>query len=287
MKKNLLVPLAVSLLFLATAYGQEKAEVGSCVDLPGQTSNIHRFRYAGETIEIPIRGNDIPASVADCEPVALEVRWANGRNNGSNFTVTFLDGNQRPIYTKYLSGFMSGVVQYPLSSFDQPMYGSSLAMVSVPFAVTIQAGEPVAAPATLSYTVTRVPRPSKKKEERKKGEAEEDTRHGNEIVNIHNAVRLIGASRLPLVQMELKTSRPFPVRDVPLQLQIGKKVFIEELSGDYTGRKLTLTLTPEMFAELKDGDEIVAFFSKPDGNGSSDQDVWNFGKLSKAAGRKQ
>jgi hypothetical protein len=287
MKKNLLVPLAVSLLFLATAYGQEKAEVGPCADLPGQTSNIHRFRYAGETIEIPIRGNDIPASVADCEPVALEVRWANGRNNGSNFTVTFLDGNQRPIYTKYLSGFMSGVVQYPLSSFDQPMYGSSLAMVSVPFAVTIQAGEPVAAPATLSYTVTRVPRPSKKKEERKKGEAEEDTRHGNEIVNIHNAVRLIGASRLPLVQMELKTSRPFPVRDVPLQLQIGKKVFIEELSGDYTGRRLTLTLTPEMFAELKDGDEIVAFFSKPDGNGSSDQDVWNFGKLSKAAGRKQ
>jgi hypothetical protein len=87
--------------------------------------------------------------------------------------------------------------------------------------------------------------------------------------------------------MELKTSRPFPVRDVPLQLQIGKKVFIEELSGDYTGRRLTLTLTPEMFAELKDGDEIVAFFSKPDGNGSSDQDVWNFGKLSKAAGRKQ
>jgi hypothetical protein len=287
MKKNLLVPLAVSLLFLGTAYGQEKAEVRLCADLPGQTSNIHRFRYVGETIEIPIRGDGIPASLADCEPVALEVRWANGRNNGSNFTVTFLDDNKRPISSKYLSGFMSGVVQYPLSSFDQPMYGSSLAMVSVPFTVTILAGEPVAAPATLSYTVTRVPRPSKKNEERKKGQAEEDTRQGNEIVNIHNAVRLIGASRLPLVQMELKTSRPFPVRDVPLQLQIGKKVFIEELSGDYTGRRLTLTLTPEMFAELKDGDEIVAFFSKPDGHGSADQDVWNFGKLSKPAGSKQ
>jgi hypothetical protein len=229
----------------------------------------------------------VPASVADCEPVALEVRWANGRNNGSNFTVTFLDGNKRPIYSKYLSGFMAGVVQYPLSSFDQPMYGPSPAMISVPSSVTIQAGEPVAAPASLSYTVTRVARPSKKKEERKKGEAEEDAKQGNEIVSIHDAVRLIGASRLPLVQMELKTSRPFPARDVPLQLQIGKKIFIDELSGDYTGRKLTLSLTPEMFAELKDGDEIVAFFSKPDGNASADQDVWNFGKLSKAVGSRQ
>ena len=286
MRKNLLVPLAVSLLFLGTAYGQEKAEVRLCADLPGQTSDTHRFRYLGETIEIPIRGYGVPPSVADCEPVVLEVRWANGRNKGSNFTVTFLDGNKRPIYSKYLSGFMAGEVQYPLAPFDQPMYGSSLEMVSVPFAVTIRAGEPFAAPASLSYSVTRVPHLSKKKEERK-GEAEEDTRQGNEIVNIHNAVRLIGASRLPLVQMQLKTSRPFPVRDVPLQLRIGKKVFIEELSGDYTGRKLTLSLTPELFAELKDGDEIVAFFSKPDGNGSADQDVWNFGKLSKAAGSKQ
>jgi hypothetical protein len=287
MRKNLLVLLAMCFLFLGTAYSQEKTEAHLCADLPGQTSGTHRFRYLGETIEIPIRGDDVPASVADCEPVALEVRWANGRNNGSNFTVTFLDGNKRPIYSKYLSGFMAGVVQYPLSSFDQPMYGPSPAMISIPSSVTIQAGEPVAAPASLSYTVTRVTRPSKKKEERKKGEAEEDAKQGNEIVSIHDAVRLIGASRLPLVQMELKTSRPFPARDVPLQLQIGKKIFIDELSGDYTGRKLTLSLTPEMFAELKDGDEIVAFFSKPDGNASADQDVWNFGKLSKAVGSRQ
>jgi len=176
MRKNLLVLLAVSLLFLGTAYGQEKTEAHLCADLPGQTSGTHRFRYLGETIEIPIRGDGVPASVADCEPLALEVRWANGRNNGSNFTLTFLDGNKRPIYTKFLSGFMAGVVQYPLSSFDQPMYGSSLTMISVPSTVTIQAGEPVAAPASLSYTVTRVARPARKKEERKKGEAEEDRR---------------------------------------------------------------------------------------------------------------
>jgi hypothetical protein len=103
----------------------------------------------------------------------------------------------------------------------------------------------------------------------------------DEIVSIHNAVRLIGASRLPVVQIELKTSRPFPVRDVPLQLQIGRKLFVDELSGDYTGRKLTLSLTPEMFAELKDGDEVVAFFRNPDGNGVAEREVWHFGKLNK------
>jgi hypothetical protein len=62
-----------------------------------------------------------------------------------------------------------------------------------------------------------------------------------------------------------------------LKLQIGKKVFVEELSGDYTGRKLTLSLTPEMFAALNDGDEIIAFF----GANSTGTNVWHFGKLQK------
>lgn len=313
MRKNLLLPLAVSLLFLGNAYGQEKAEgqllphagrprgdPGACADGPGQALDTHgathRFRHVGEKIEIPIRGDSVPASAADCEPVALELHWANGRNNGSNFNVTFLDGNNRPVYARQISAFLTGVLHFPLSSFDaQPVYGSSLVMISVPTVVTIQAVPPFAAPASLSYTVTRVARASKqrdKKEVREKGEAAEaqigeEGRQGNEIVSIHNAVRLIGASRLPVVQIELKTSRPFPVRDVPLQLQIGKKVFIDELSGEYTGRRLTLSLSPEMFSELKDGDEIVAFFSKPDRNGFAEGDVWYFGKLVKTVGSKQ
>jgi hypothetical protein len=292
MRKNLFVSLAVSLLFLGNAYGQEKAEGQVCADLPGQTSGTHRFRRVGETIEIPLRGDSVPASVVDCEPVELDLHWANSRSNGSNFNVTFLDGNNRPIYARQISAFLPGVLTLPLSSFEaQPMYGSSLAMISVPTTVTIQAVQPFGAPASLSYTVTRVARPSKhgdKQDEREKGEAAEarigeESRDGNEILSIHNAVRLIGASRLPVVQVELKTSRPFPVSDVPLQLQIGKKVFIDELSGDYTGRKLTLSLTPEMFSELKDGDEIVVSFGKPDRNGFADRDVWHFGKLSKGS----
>jgi len=137
-------------------------------------------------------------------------------------------------------------------------------------------------------------------EEREKSEAAEaqkaedsraEQRRGagqaNEIVSIRDAVRLIGTSRLPVIQIELKTSRPFPVREVPLQLQIGMKIFLDELSGDYTGRKLTLSLTPEMFAELKDGDEIVAFFTQPDPNRVVERDVWYFGKLNKSSGGKQ
>ena len=308
MRNNVLVPLAVSLLFLSTAYGQQKAEgqlpphagrpladSGACADVPGQATSTqgvtHKFRYVGETIEIAIRGDNVPASVADCEPVALELRWTNGRNNGSNFNVSFLDGNNRSIYGRQITAFLTGEIQFSLSSYEvRPAYGSSLAITAFPSTVTIQAAPPFAAPASLTYTVTRVARPSRAREKGEAGNSDERERRekqGNEIVSIHNAVRLIGASQLPVVQIELKTSRPFPVRDIPLRLQIGKTIFVDELSGDYTGRKLTLSLTPEMFAQLKDGDEIVAFFSKPDGNESADQAVWNFGKLSKARRQEQ
>ena len=110
----------------------------------------------------------------------------------------------------------------------------------------------------------------------------ENKSNENEIVNIHDSVRLIGATRLSLVQIELKTTRPFPVKDVPLQLQIGERVFVDELSGDYTGRKLTLSLTPQMFAELNDDDDIVAFFGKTSSIESVEGEVWRFGKLRKS-----
>jgi len=312
MRKNLLVSLAVSLLLLVNAYGQKKAVGqttpsagrasggGQGADRPGQalgTNGVtdgdtcgatqvatHKFRQLGEKIEIPIRGERVPAGVADCEPVSLELHWANGRNNGSNFNVTFLDNNNRPIFARQITAFLSGVIQFPLSSFETHS-SSSVAMIGVPALVTIQAVPPFAAPAGLSYTVTRVARATgaggRSSRQEANGRPANQGNQGNEVVSIQHAVRLIGASRLPLVQIELKTSRPFPVKDAPLQLQIGKKVFLDELSGDYTGRKLTLSLTPEMFAELTDGDEIMAFFGKPEGHGSADGDVWKFGKLIK------
>ncbi|MEK6283242.1 MAG: hypothetical protein AABN95_23035 [Acidobacteriota bacterium] len=296
MRKNLLVPLALSLLFVGNTYSQEKAADDRCADPAGQTWTTHSFRQLGETIEIRLRGDGSPqtlpqpASVADCEPVTLALRWANGRNTGSNLNVTFSDGNNRPLYARSISAFMIGVRQFELSSFDPlPQYGASVRMISVPTTVTIEAVRPFAAPVNLSYMVMRVARrPGGRRQEQEPGAGgrsrdheSRDSRQGNEVVSIHHAMRLIGASRLPLIQIELRTTRPFPVRDVPLQFQIGKKVFIEELTGDHTGRRLTLSLTPEMFSELTDGDEMVAFFSGPDRNGFAEGDAWFFGKLVK------
>ena len=108
---------------------------------------------------------------------------------------------------------------------------------------------------------------------------------GNEVVGIRSAIRVIGATRMPLVQIELKTSRPFPPRDSALQLQIGRRFFLNELTGDHTGRTLMLTLTQGMFAELKQGAEIVAFFVRPDRSGFAGRDLWHFGRLDKGSMR--
>lgn len=332
MSKNLLVSVAVSLLFLGSAhrqesgnaYAQENAGARVCADLPGQTSGTRRFLRVGETLQISLRGDvgktdnvdaRAPASVAACEPVALDLHWSNGRNNGSNFNLTFFDNNQKPIYTKSFSAFLAGNLEFDLSSSDfRRVYASSMMVTSVPASVTIQAVSPFASPVGLSFVVTRVAR---KTGAGASGRMQEDARgsngltaevaadgrgggagslrgqpaggagrqgdpsEGNEVVSIRNVVRLIGASKLPVVQIELKTAHPFPIKAAPLQLQIGKKVFVDELSGEYTGRSLTLSLTPEMFAELKDGDEIVASFGKREGNATTEQRVWYFGKLKK------
>lgn len=105
---------------------------------------------------------------------------------------------------------------------------------------------------------------------------------GNVVAGIKRAVRVIGGRRQSLVQVNLTTARPFPPKDSALRLQVGKRFFSDELSGDHTGRTLTLTLTPEMFEELKEGADIVAFFNRPDRSGYADSDIWWFGRLNKS-----
>jgi hypothetical protein len=287
---RLLLPAAgLFLIGPGNAYGQDRTDQQACAEAGARTSGTHIFRRQGESIEIQISGGpasgnkgDERASLADCQAVALELRWGNGRNNGSNFSVTFVDSTNRPIYTRQLNGFLTGTIQFslsPASSLESRPWLGTPWMISVPSSVTIQAVSPFAPPANLSYRVIRQARASREKtEERRKAETGKE----NEIVSIHNAVRLIGSSRVSLVQIELKTARPFPVKDIPLQLQIGKRVFLNELSGDYTGRNLNVSLTPEMFLELEDGAEIIAFFDKPESG-----DVWHFGPLNKKLLRKE
>lgn len=263
--------IILSLLCVQSTQGQrrpgdalpDKTPVEECPEPAPQSSGAHHFRRPGETLEIPLK-------LADCQAVGLILHWSNGRNNGSMFNVIFRDNDDRPVYTKQFSGFSRRTVELPISNFYiRPHWGSS-ALISVPASVTIQTAAPFALPVGLTYTVTRVGRSPKK-------EKKAESRLGrNEVVRIQTAARLIGASRLALIQMELKTDQPFPLRHEALKLQIGKRVFVDELSGEHTGRTLKLSLTPEMFAELQDGDEIMAFFDK------QDREVWNFGKLDKS-----
>lgn len=374
----------------ATAKAQE------CPDPAPQTSGSHLFRHVGETFEIPI-------TLGDCQAIALTLRWSNGRNNGGLLNLTFLDSDDRPLYAKQVSAFMTGVFEFPLVPVEQQSYGL-MSVQSVPALVTVQTAYPFGAPAGLSYTITRANRrprgrlrgidaklatslqtasgrllsttsgytltevvlpeprelelPGKRKtvrnafrillspekvaslgssidliwvddiaapvfrsgttvgalifdeavlrngaevavsnsagsrfrsfperlvyQSRSSGGELALSEAGNVVVAIKNSARVIGGRRQALVQMQLRTSRPFPARDSALQLQVGRRLFVDELAGDFAGRTLTLTVTPEMFAELSDGAAIMAFYGKPDGSGSSGNDVWYFGRLNKS-----
>lgn len=275
MRKKVFPLLVFCLLCLTNVHAQD------CPESALKSSGTVRFRQPGEVFEIPIQ-------VPGCEPIVLDLRWSNGRSNGSNFNVTFLDGDNQTIHTRQLSGFLTGNYQFPFATLDaRPWYGSG-SMLSLPTTVAIQAIQPFALPATLSYTLMRVNVRAKGRqavsteEKEKQRNVVEPGKPGNEIVNIRRAVRLIGSSRVPLVQIHLKTARPFPVSETALQLRIGKRLFLNELSGDHTGRVLTVSLTPEMFSDLEDGSEIVAFFGDSDSGGASTSDLWNFGRLDKA-----
>jgi len=386
--------LLVALLFCLP--GSFLAQETPCPDPVPQTAGQHKFRYPGESFNIPI-------VVAGCQALALDLRWSNGANNGSNFVISFLDDQGQPVYSKQVFGFRTGNDHFPLTSFE---WLGRAAMVGVPVAVRIQAVEPFRYPSSIFYRVTRVSRNPQRRipgfdsglalslrtaagksltegqlsntvsyrldevaldESRElefngqkrvverayrlmlrggdlsnaallwiddaalpifKGSDPESivtliydagilrdgaqisvsendasrmqtlggslklpagfmarsvssVEEGNTLVEIKTGQRLIGATRQPLVQIQLKTNRPFPARQSPLQLQVGRQFFLEELTGDLTGRSLTLTVTPEVFAALKDGAEIVAFFDRPDRSGAAGLDVWYFGRLQK------
>lgn len=105
---------------------------------------------------------------------------------------------------------------------------------------------------------------------------------GSSIVAIRSALRIIGSVREPLVQIEMRTGRRFPVRNAALELQIGKRFFQNELGVDPSGHSLTLSLRPKAFAELKDGAEVIAFFNSPDRSGALSKEIWYFGRLNKS-----
>jgi hypothetical protein len=101
---------------------------------------------------------------------------------------------------------------------------------------------------------------------------------GNSIVGIHSLLRITGSVRRPMIQIELRTGRPFPIRNAGLEVQIGKAFFMAGGAGPSGG----VFLTPEQFAQLKDGAEVIAFYNSPDRSGASAKEIWYFGRLNKS-----
>ena len=395
--------VAVCLMSLDGAHAQE------CPNPAPDSSGSHSFSRVGETF-------DIPLSFANCQSIALDLRWSNGRDNGSVFNLTFFDSDNRVLYSKRVSAFLSGAFEFPLSPTESSSSPGKATVMPTPTMVTIKAVPPFGLPATLSYTVARVnrnPRPKpkgidpnlittlqtapgkvifdsptyaltevpfdepreleiggKKKTvesafrliiksgntnadiqqmmtrgidliwindaplpafhrasevgalvydasvlregaevsvsnedgsemyslpERiqnlshiqgrtskfKSSDEDNEVEEGNVVASIRSAAGVTGNTHLPMVQIEFKTDRPLSGKDNALRMQIGRRFFLNEVSGDNTGRVLTLTLTPETFDELKDGAEIVAFLNRPNRSGYAGEDVWYFGKLRK------
>jgi hypothetical protein len=105
---------------------------------------------------------------------------------------------------------------------------------------------------------------------------------GNSIVAIRSTLRIVGSIRERMIEIRMRTDRTFPTRNSALQLQIGKQFFFNELGGDTTGRALTLSLSPRVFATLKDGAEVIAFYNSPNRSGAFASDIWYFGRLNKS-----
>jgi hypothetical protein len=75
--------------------------------------------------------------------------------------LTFLDDARKPIYTKEISAFLHGNIHFPFGTMENQRWvrsGSVMMTVtsvsSAPETVTIQAVQPIALPATISYRVT-------------------------------------------------------------------------------------------------------------------------------------
>lgn len=278
--------VAALLLFLTGFCANETLAQG-CPEWAQESSGTHRFRYIGESLEIPLvvtkstRADADETQIRDlnrvCQPVALNLFWSNGRNNGSNLRVTILDLRNRPLYAKQFSAFTSGTRQISLTALAYQGH-----FLAVPSRVVVQTVAPFALPAHVSYMVMRVSKPGSaesrpaEKENLTFDPEEQGPNDKGKVVVIRTAHRIIGATRVELVQVELRTNQPLPSTEQPMRLRIGKQVFVDEVWGDHTGRKLVLSLTPKMFTELEDGGEIVALFDQ------SETESWSLGKLDKS-----
>jgi hypothetical protein len=81
------------------------------------------------------------------------------------------------------------------------------------------------------------------------------------------------------VDIEIYSSRPFPVRALPPVLRMGSKEFmISRNPEDGSLNSLIFTLTPTEFAQVSTGDPVVVQY----GAGMAPEDRWDFPRLDKS-----
>lgn len=94
---------------------------------------------------------------------------------------------------------------------------------------------------------------------------------------LRSALRIIGSVRQPLVEIDFRTNRGFPILNAAYGVQIGKRFFPANASD----RTVRLSLTTKEFAELSDGERIAVSTGWVNysalGTGA-----WYFGRLDKS-----
>lgn len=112
------------------------------------------------------------------------------------------------------------------------------------------------------------------------------TKQGAEEGNsysIRSALRVIGAEKLPLVEIEFRTSRMFPVTNNKYVVQIGKRGFARLRFVPMDPRSAILSLTHDEFRQIENGEPVaisaVGVVNYAAGGGPG---VYFFGPLSKS-----
>ena len=108
-------------------------------------------------------------------------------------------------------------------------------------------------------------------------------------VNIVKSIRATVVDSAPAIEIELQSSREFPVRDQIVVLRIGTRDFLRSRSpSDGSLNTLIFMLTPDDFSQLADGDAMsvrygLDYSDQPSAQPSgTDNARWDFGPLNKA-----
>src|SRR5437867_4451507 len=108
-------------------------------------------------------------------------------------------------------------------------------------------------------------------------------------MNMVKSIRATTVDSTRVIEIELQSSREFPVRDQVVVLRIGKKDFLRSRApNDGSLKTLIFMLTPEDFAQLVEGDAMSVRYGLEYSDDSTrqpsgaDNARWDFGPLRKA-----